>query len=437
LNKLQVAIESLQEHPDVTVGLCNELLNENPDNAKALFLIGICMVKSNKHGQALAMFERAKSLKPSEASYWTCYGMALQECHKPAEARKAFLKSLSIKESPECVGNVGVTYLDEGNFAQAIEWCQKALSMKPDESGARTTLGFAQLAVRDWKNGWANYEACLGGRFRKELDFGLPKWDGSETEAVIVYGEQGLGDEIMYASILEDASKKARITLECDPRLERLFRRSFPDVEVHGTRRLDEKPWFTGPERWTAQSAAGSLAHLFRTSPQDCPRTPFLTADPERRLMWRSLFKSWGKPVIGLCWSGGSNQTNKFARNAGIEAFRGLIERTDAVFVSLQYRDPTDELDEARLPVRTFPELLSGDYDDTAALVAELDQVVGVNTSAHHLAGGLGTKSLILVPHKTMWNYATGDSLPWYGNNRFHRQKAGESWADCIDRIDL
>ena len=427
----------MADEPDTAHGLCNEVLNEHPDDDSALFMIGMLMGRSQKHGQALAMFERAKNLKPHNVAYWTACGMALQECHRPKEAREAFTRGLQLKPLPELKANIAVTHLDENNHKEAIRWCQKALDEKPDDSGAKTTLGFAQLALRDWANGWANYETCLGGRFRKELDFGLPKWDGAETEAVIVYGEQGLGDEIMFASIINDASKKARITLECDPRLEKLFRRSFPDVEVHGTRRVYQKHWFTDPDRWTAQSAIGSLAHLFRKSPDDCDRKPYLEANPERRLMWRALFKSWEKPVIGLCWSGGSNQNNKYARNAGIEAFRGLIETTDAVFVSLQYKDPQGELDEAKLPVRAFPELMSGDYDDTASIVAELDMVVGVNTSVHHLAGALGTKSVILVPSKAMWNYATGDSLPWYGNNRFHRQKPGESWADCIGRIDL
>jgi hypothetical protein len=263
-----------------------------------------------------------------------------------------------------------------------------------------------------------------------------PKWDGKPVDNLFVYGEQGLGDEIMYASIIADAMPHAKqIHLECDKRLKGLFKRSFPGVEVHGTRRV-AKDWAEGIQI-DAGCAAGSLAYLYRHDRSACPRTPYLIADPERRIQWRALFDSWKKPVIGIAWSGGRASTQRRTRRVGVEAFRPLIERTDAVFVSLQYEDPTDEIAESGLPVRHIHRACqSPDFDDTAAFVAELEYIIGVHTTVHHLAGAMGKPSTILVPNPCMWQYATGDSLPWYRAQTYHRQRKSESWVDCIRRLE-
>ena len=174
---------------------------------------------------------------------------------------------------------------------------------------------------------------------------------------------------------------------------------------------------------------------LFRPSPDSCPRTPYLTADPERRIMWRALFDSWKKPVIGICWSGGRPASQKFKRRMGLEAFRPLIESRDAIFVSLQYEDPTEEINATGLPVRVLGPAMSADYDDMAAMVMEMDHIVGIHTTAHHLAGALGKASTVLVPHNPMYLYAQGDRAPWYANNVYFRQKSGENWTQTMRRL--
>jgi ADP-heptose:LPS heptosyltransferase len=159
-------------------------------------------------------------------------------------------------------------------------------------------------------------------------------------------------------------------------------------------------------------------------------------ADPERRLQWRALFDSWKKPVIGIAWSGGRATTQRKTRRIGLEAFRPLIESRDAIFVSLQYEDPEDEIKETGLPVKhIFRAVQSPDYDDTAAFVAELDEIIGIHTTIHHLAGAMGKPSTMLIPERPMWQYSLGDSLPWYKSQVFHRQRKDESWKDCIARL--
>jgi hypothetical protein len=425
----------LEADPDKAHALCVEMLRQDPDYPQALFLAGVIQLRAERQGTAIPLLEKCARLRPEKIEVWQHLGMAWQECQQPLKARECFQHAHKIKPTAFTLGNIGVTYMDEGDTEQAIKLVKKALEMDPSFVGARATLGFAQLSRGNWDEGWKNYEACLGGRFRKELDFGAPRWDGSPVDTLIIYGEQGLGDEIMYASCIADAQKLAKhVTLECDERLEGLFRRSFPDIEVHGTRR-NAQPWLEG-RSFDAQCAIGSLPSLFRPSPDSCPKTPYLTADPERRVMWRALFDSWKKPVVGICWSGGKPASQKFKRAMGLESMRELIETRDAVFVSLQYNDPTAEIEASGLPVRVMGAALSPDYDDMAAMVAELDHIVGIHTTAHHLAGALGKASTVLVPQRPMWMYAYGSRAPWYAENVYWKRQDGESWAECVARLN-
>jgi hypothetical protein len=429
--ELRRANDLIESDPDASYAICNDLLRDDPDNAPALFIIATLHTRMQRFGEAIPMYERVTQLAPKRTEVLNNLGLCWQETHRPAKARGYFQRSLGFARTAQTLNNIGVTFMDEGQYAEAMKWSDRALAMDPSHTGSMANKGFALLATGDW-SGWSLYDKCLGGKFRKELDFGAPKWEGQPCASIVVYGEQGIGDEIAFASMIKEIPAE-RITLECDSRLEVLFRRSFPDVEVHGTRRGD-KDWAEG-RKWHAQAASGSLPSILRAHRDLCPKKPYLVADPERRIMWRSLFDSKEKPVIGLCWTGGTSITRKHSRKLGLESFRKYIETHDAYYVSLQYQDASEEIAETGLPVRQFHELLSDDYDDTAALVAELDDIIGVHTSIHHLAGALGKSSLVLVPENPMWMYAYGDSMPWYASNRYHRQKRSESWADCINRI--
>ena len=279
----------------------------------------------------------------------------------------------------------------------------------------------------------------LGGKFRKIITLNdEPRWDGKRVDTLFVYGEQGLGDEIMMASCIPDAARDVgKVVLECDPRLAGLFKRSFPGVDVYGTRRVKSVDW---PQQYTvdAGAAIGQLPMFYRPTPEACPGTPYLVADPERRLQWRALLDSLGrKPKIGICWSGGRKWTNAVGRSMGLEAFRPLIEAIDADWISLQYKDPQAEIAAAGLPVRHWPHgATTSDYDDTAALVSELDMVIGVHTAVHHLAGALGVPALVLVPSKGLWIWQL-EPMPWYRSARTFKQRADEPWQKTMQRLSV
>ena len=421
-----------KEDPDAAVRECSLLLDRNPDDALALFLIGSVYSEAERFGAAANMFRRVSDLRPSKSEPWNNLGMAYEGMKRHGEAMTHFRKAWSIDRRAMYASNIGNVFLSQQDYEQARVWARRALEIDPACRSARSVLGMSSLALHDWATGWDNYEAILGGKFRKETQYqDEDRWDGTPGKTLIVYGEQGLGDEIMYASCVPDLARQNRVVLECDRRLEGLFRRSFPGVDVHGTRR-EAVSWVDEYE-FDGRCSVGTLPKHFRRKFEEFPGTPYLVADPERRIQWRALLQSFGKRSIGLCWSGGSKHNNPDARAMGLEAFRPLIESVDATFVSLQYKDPTDEIAATGLPVKHWKRAVEAtDYDDTAALVAELDLVVGVHTSAQHVAGALGVPQIILVPTRTLWAYAQ-DAFPWYGKARLHRQQG--TWRETVQRL--
>lgn len=437
MNVYQQINALLSEDPDEAHRRCRELLDSDPDDAQALFLMGVVESRAERYGVAYNLFKRVADLKPSRAEAWNNVGMALEGLHKPERAREAFLEAWKRdKRVANYPANVALTYMEQRNYKEALKWCQTAFQLDPEHSGTKTTWGMCNLALGNWKDGWAGMAHSLGGKFRKEVVYGDEvRWTGEKGQSVVFYGEQGIGDEVMYASCLPDAIEHCeKVIVECDPRLEGLYRRSFPKAHVYGTRRVNEIEW-PARHRIDARCPVGQLPQFFRESPQSCPGTPYLVADPERRVQWRALFDSWGKkPKIGLAWSGGSRHNSPEARSIGLEGLRPLIEALDADWICLQYKDAQEEIERSGLPVRQYPRAtLTSDYDDTAGLVAELDLVVSVPTSVIHLAGALGVKVHCLTPEQMDWNFRA-DKLPWYGSVELFKKRNGESWSSLLER---
>lgn len=430
----------IDEDPDEAWRRAAVALDKNPDDAMSLFIVAEVYSRAERFGLASNLYHRIVGLKPTRPEPWNNLGMCYAGMGDNLKARDAFFKAYNLnKQSPLFTANIGMTYFSERDFKRAIEWCNKSLAEAPDSKAATNTLGMCNLSLGNWEEGWKQYSASVGGKFRKMIRYQEePQWSGQHDQAVVFYGEQGLGDEIMYASCIPDAQKVCKTTiLECDSRLEALFRRSFPGVVVHGTRRQQDCKWIA-EQPIDASLPVGQLPQFFRPSPKSCPGTPYLKADPERRVQWRSLFDSMGKkPKIGIAWSGGSKHNKPKERAIGLEAMKALFDSVDADWISLQYKDPTDEIKASGRTIHHWKRACeTDDYDDTAALVAELDMVVGVHTTVHHLAGALGVPSLILVPSRTIWIYCLPDgSMPWYKSASLFKQLEGEKWADTIKRM--
>jgi tetratricopeptide (TPR) repeat protein len=347
---------------------------------------------------------------------------------------------------PEVHVTLGSAFFALGRVADATAAYQRALSMAPDSPDARFHLGLIQLMSGEYREGWQGFEQ----RFRREKSQAMrqctPAWDGSPLQGrtLLVMREQGLGDEIMFASCYSQLIGQARrCYIECEPRLEKLFARSFPDA---GFFPLDDAK--NGLKAETAAEAdvriyAGSLPQYLRTTLEDFSgHDGYLKPDPLRVAHWRERLESVGPGLkVGISWRGGTVFTHRDRRTLSLKALLPVLSVPGVRWINLQYGERGREIAELRktngIEVIDWPEAIDGDYDETAALVSALDLVISVCTSVVHLTGALGRPAWVMTALVPEWRYGLhGATMPWYPQVRLFRQATQGDWDPVVSGIE-
>lgn len=416
--------------------LAEAYLQEHPDDAQALTILAACLKQGNRTAIGYHLARRAVELRPDRSETWVCKGHMAQNLWLMDEALSCYRKALQRAQTEAQKGlynnNIGSVHLDLGQFEKAEGFIRESLKHDPNEKNARHNLGLCLLAKREWEEAWKYYSASIGSSYRAEFRYNKePVWDGKPfAGTLVIYGEQGLGDEICAASAIPEILKAqqeagGRLILDCDKRLENLFRRSFPGATVHGTRWEKKLDWPEADRKIDASISCFEVLKYYRKKTEDFPGTPYLKACPVRTAQWKSQHAA--KPTIGIAWTGGTWKNAGSFRRLPLDQWKPIFEAVDANWVSLQYKDASKDIEGT--PVRQFPwATLSKDYDDTAALVASCDLVLAMQTSVNHLSGALGVPTWTLIPATSQWRYGEHyTDLPWYRCARLIRQN-GDRW---------
>jgi hypothetical protein len=230
--------------------------------------------------------------------------------------------------------------------------------------------------------------------------------------------------------------------LECAPRLEQLFRRSFPGVIVHGSDQSDaDTNWLASVGRIDFQIAAGSLPGHFRRQWSDFPQhTGYLRADASRIACWCQRTRELGAGLkVGIAWRGGSASTRRELRSTRLDQWLPILQQKDCHFVSLQHGGGDVETAALAathaLTVHHWQEAIDA-IDETAALISALDLVVSVQTATVHLAGALGRPAWVLVPAVPEWRYLQDSAtMPWYPAVLLFRQRQAGRWEHVMRQV--
>jgi tetratricopeptide (TPR) repeat protein len=434
VKEIQKAAFTLIENSqfDDAYGVIQTLLENNPNDGVALNFMGILHLERHNFSSAYQYFRRASQETPSSAPVWTNLGLAAHELGRNEEGIKCYMHSASLNnEYVKAYVNAAAIFIEESRWDEAEKCCNLAFEIDPDNSLAKKNMAHVYLAKHDWLNGWKCWDLTLGSKYRKEWVYGdEPRWDGTKGKTVVIYGEQGLGDEINYASVIPDAIRDCKkVIIDCDPRLAKLYQRSFPDAEVYGTRR-DEQPAWLETAQIDARCAVSTLPMFYRNSEESFPGTPYLKADQELVDMFKGMWA--GKKAIGICTHGGSKMTGESWRTLQATDFIPLFNKyPDAVFVSLDYKGQLNNPKVKEFPWATQVQ----DYDLTSALIASLDCVVGINTTAMHCANALGINTHILVSNWHQWRYER--NYVWSRTANLYRQGLDESWRKVVDKVSL
>jgi ADP-heptose:LPS heptosyltransferase len=244
-------------------------------------------------------------------------------------------------------------------------------------------------------------------------------WDQEPVDHLYIHGEQGVGDEVMFASFLPTVKAK-RITLEVNPKVAELMRKSFPDVEIVTKETRGQ---------YDAKIPMGSLRHEFNA-------VPYLKPSLERVEHYKRELKKLGPgPYVAVTWLGGTKQTRVVDRSMNPESLRPILDRYTCVSAQYWTGNPYIEQDRVKAGIPKIDDASAGeDLHEQAALFAAVDAVVTVQQTAVHVAGGVGAKTFVLISDKPHWRYGTeGDSLPFYKDVALYRKK--DSWDEAISRL--
>jgi tetratricopeptide (TPR) repeat protein len=342
---------------------------------------------------------------------------------------------------------LAVRGLIDGDIAAARAGFDAALKLTPDDAGIRLHRGMLLLSLGEFEQGWQDFEARFAADMRSggilAQPFPQPRWDGSDLSAktILVWGEQGIGDDIILASLIPDLAKAAaRVLLHCDARLVPIFARSLPANVVCYPRIAPIQAELLSPEvDW--QIPLGSLGrHLRPDWASFGEPTAYLRADPEKVGHFRRRYAALPGLKVGIAWRS-RNLVNGRFKSSNLAEW-GPIFRTPGIsFVNLQYGDCAGDLSRVSrdfgVDVLTIPEVDQlADMDAFAAQVAALDLVVATSGVIAHTAGALGVPTFALLPKDPLWVWFRGrDNSPWYPRVRLFRQIRSGDWTAPIGAV--
>ncbi len=422
-----------------------------PQFPQAFYNRALAALQRGDVREVVTCLEQAIELKPDFVAAYSTLGYVLgHQAGEPELGAAHIRKALALSPAdPDVLCNYSAVLAQEGRAGEALEICQQLLAAHPDMHEARLNRALARLKLGQYSQAWPDYEArkLARGNYVPRL-LPLPEWQGQALggKKLLIYAEQGLGDQIMFASCVPDVLKQVESCLiECAPKLVALFRRSFPSATIEsqalGDASLARLAQATGVDY---QVAIGSLPAQFRRHRSDFPsHVGYLHAEPARIDFWKRRLDALGPGLkIGISWSGGAPATRGAGRSTQLAAWLPILQQTACHFVNLQYGNAGGELQAIKAIARERPPVIHDwreaidNYAETAALVTALDLVISVQTALVHLAGALGKPAWVILQAASEWRYGEqSEAMPWYPGVRLLRQPRPGDWQSVIMRI--
>ncbi len=410
------------------------------------FYMGNALLDQHKNDQALVYYERLVRKIPQHVDGWINMGIAYHNQDRLDDAVRCYNQALDADpHNAKAFNNLGKTFRDQGNLKNAFFCYQKAIELSPAYAEAHVNHAFCLLLAGRFTEGWPEYEWRLAEKEIFPKSDARPLWDGTDCpeKSIMVHAEQGIGDEIMFASCLPDLVKRVgRCTVACDQRLKPLFDRSFPGircVERHAAQKRAPRGVFASDMK----IAMGSLPLHFRNHPDNFPKPHrYLAADPVDIQKWRMRFQGLGQGIcVGISWRAGKQQNTGRLRSIALNQWETAFSVPGIHLINLQYGSCDDEIRDVHnaynINIHTWSDADPlKDMDDFAAQISALDLVVSVDNSTVHLAGGLGIPVWTLIPHSPDWRWMMDrKGTHWYASMRLFRQASPGNWTDVFLRI--
>lgn len=454
-------------------------LAHNPQAIPLLVLAGRIALILGQFNRAKLNFEQALVREPEHLEALQGLGQALRELEKPEDALKFFEKAAAAEANTTTLVQLAFAQVNACRYEEALtncdrieaEWPQLAPFLLSSRAVSHTYLGHFDEAMKyiadgqrletlnpsfaifrgmlhlqheNYPEGWEGYRHRNLADAKHARLLPYPLWNGEDLldKTILVLAEQGLGDQVMFASCLPDllAMGPKEVVLEAHLRVEKTLARSFPEVRVFpsGQKGFEWLPKELTPDYYVP---IADLGRYFRQSKEAFPEhSGYLVADPERVNFWQAKLSEVNKkPRIGFTWRGGLQQTRQVIRSLYLENLKELISDPQFQFVNLQYGNVQEELatfcKEHGLNIINWPEAIE-DLDEFAALISALDLVITVCNTTVHYTGALGKPCWVITPFIPEWRYGIGSSrMRWYPSTRMFRQPMTGDWESVLNDV--
>ena len=412
-----------------------QALRLRPDFPEAYNNLGLLLQERGESERAKACFDEAVSADPELDAAHTNRGSALLKQGWMDAAIESFKRALEINPaSAEAWNNLGNVYYRLHRLEEAEAAYRQATKLKPEYAEAELNLGILLLLRGNFKEGWPSYESrwLMPGVAEKRPKFAQPEWTGEPlgTRTLLVYSEQGMGDNLQfvrYLPLLRQRYPEAKIYFWCLPPLYRLFAgcaahwgiEALPPTVVGGLPPID------------VQIALLSLPLRLETELATIPAdVPYILPDPALVAKWAARLGDLPGKKVGVVWASGEIYAFHRFRTVKLRQLEPLFDVQGISWVSLQKGSGESQIESEGLSGKIFnPMSEVEDFADTAALIANLDLVISVDTSVPHLAGAMGVPVWLLDRFDTDWRWLLDRSdSPWYPSMRIFRQTAFGDW---------
>jgi len=413
------------------------------DHAPSHNNIGAIRQQWGELDAAAAAYRRAIEANSQFGVAWYNLGNCLREDNRAEEAIPCYRRALALMPpDDEARLNLANALKDLRRFDEALAVLDEISDSSPHHANGQLNRSMVYLLRGQLGPGWDHYE----GRLRLDSNprpIPAPRWSGAPLagRSILLLSEQGIGDQVMFASCLPELLKEAGAGfVECDPRLVPLFARSFPRA------RAIESPVDRGAlpphEQCDVVDYLGTLPRFLRRRIEDFPQAAgYLKPDPNLVAKWRSsLGQSGGALKVGISWQGGKDAETRRRRSIPLEVWEPIFRVPGVQVLNIQYGWAAAEAVQVherfgiRMDDGSDCDALH-DLDDFAAKLAALDLVVSVDNSTAHLAAAVGTPVWTLLPFAPDWRWMLDDeSTPWYPTMRLLRCGAADAWREVLER---
>jgi Tfp pilus assembly protein PilF len=420
----------------------------DPTHAMTYNNLGLLLAKGGRTEAAEQCYRMAFALYPDSASAFNNLGLLLETAAQDDEAECCYRRAIALEpQAPIAYSNLALLLARRDQDQRAEDYLRRAVAVDPDYAVARLNLGYLLLRQGRFGEGWHHHEARLDPSLPAENRHPYPAnvacapWRGEPLrgKSLLVWPEQGMGDEIQFCRYLPLLKRQgaARITLVCKTPLRALMGTLEGVDAIIPATAAAETP-VTDHDYWTCPL---SIPLHCRTRLATIPaELPYLRVPPERAAKWAGRLPRDRRLKVGLVWKGSALHHNDAQRSLPeLGVLAPLWSVPDVQFISLQKE--RDE-EHAMHPPAQQPLLALGhelnDFADSAAILAQLDLLISVDTAVAHLAGALARPCWVMLPQRRCdWRWLQGrDDSPWYpGVMRLFRQPREGDWETVVTAV--